>query len=443
MIIKKSTSLTGLLALAVILVIFGLYNHIFLFAGIILASVYIFISGTEAIYGLFFILPFSPILKISPDGNTFFNVLIAVYILRMIFLNKKFKVSIYQLLSLLVFIIYCLINSGDPNLNIIKILTQLVIYFVLAILVMNDEKEINIRKVIMFFVLGIIFASLLGYFNNYIPGLSQYLNESSIKLDNNQVISRFSGIQNNPNFYTMDLTIAISALLYMLSVKQSKWYDYILIMILLGFGILSLSLSFVITMLIIFSLYLIYKLTKTTWNINAIIKGIIGVSLVIFLVIQISNIPYLDIIMQRLGIDSATGKNLSQITTGRSDIWAQYLSFYFSDLRRIFFGVGLSIEQYNLEQSHNYYLELFVYLGIIGSIIYLNLLNSVFRPFKKTVKGNLICLLPLVAFVVRGFGINLMFRESFVFYLIICMIIIGNSAKANKIENKITETDIY
>ncbi|MBC3888872.1 hypothetical protein GH810_11160 [Acetobacterium paludosum] len=443
MIIKKSTSLTGLLVLAVILVIFGLYNHIFLLTGIILASVYIFISGTEAIYGLFFILPFSPILKISPDGNTFFNVLIAVYILRMIFLNKKFKVSIYQLLSLLVFSIFCLVNGGDPNLNSIKILMELVIYFVLAILVMNDEKEINIRKVIMFFVMGIIFASLLGYFNNYIPGLSQYLNESSIKLDNNQVISRFSGIQNNPNFYTMDLTIAISSLLYMLSVKQSKWYDYILIMILLGFGILSLSLSFVITMLIIFSLYLIYKLTKTTWNINAIIKGIIGVSLVIFLVIQISNIPYLDIIMQRLGIDSATGKNLSQITTGRSDIWAQYLSFYFSDLRRIFFGVGLSIEQYNLEQSHNYYLELFVYLGIIGSIIYLNLLNSVFRPFKKTVKGNLICLLPLVAFVVRGFGINLMFRESFVFYLIICMIIIGNSAKANKIENKITETDIY
>lgn len=441
MILKKSTSLTGLLVLAVFFVIIGLYSHIFLFTGIILACVYIFISGTDAIYGLFFMLPLSPILKTTPGGNTFFNVLIAVYILRMIFLNKKFKVSVYQLLSILVFIIFCLINDSDPDRNNITILAELVIYFVLAILVMNDIREIKIRRIIMFLAIGIIVASFLGYLNSYIPGLSQFLNESTIKLDNNEVINRFSGIQNNPNFYTMDITIAISSLLYLIAVKQSKWYDYVLIFILFGFGILSLSLSFIITMVIVFGLYFIYKLTTIVWNIEAAIKGIIVIFCTILIITQISSIPYMDIYMQRLGIASATEKNLSQITTGRSDIWAQYLNFYLSDLRRIFFGVGLSIEKYNLAQSHNYFLELFVYLGVVGSIIYFNLLNSIFRPFENKVKRNLICLLPLIALVVRGFGINLIFRESFVFYLIICMLIIKNPI--NKTENTIVQNQIY
>jgi hypothetical protein len=48
------------------------------------------------------------------------------------------------------------------------------------------------------------------------------------------------------------------------------------------------------------------------------------------------------------------------------------------------------------------------------------------------VKGRMLCLLPLAALIFRGFGINLFFRENFIFYLIICALIM---ADYNNVDN--------
>lgn len=78
MITRKSTNSIVILGLALIFIILGLSNVLFLILGIIIAGSFIFISGAEGIYGLFFMLPFSPIMKLAQGGNTFFNILIAI-----------------------------------------------------------------------------------------------------------------------------------------------------------------------------------------------------------------------------------------------------------------------------------------------------------------------------------------------------------------------------
>lgn len=427
MITRKSTNSIVILGLALIFIILGLSNVLFLIMGIIIAGSFIFISGAEGIYGLFFMLPFSPIMKLAPGGNTFFNILIAVYILRMIFLNQKTKMTLYQILSILALIIFSLLNTGDSSL--IK-LVELVIYFVLAFLVMNTRENIDVRKLLMYFVAGIIIASILGSFSELIPGLSGFMRETRIKLEDGDVIGRFSGIQTNPNFYTMDITIAIAALLYMIGMKKNRWYDYVLVIILLGFGILSLSLSFMLAMGVVFILYLIFKivqLTKLSFDVNVVLRGIIFIALTLFIISEISNLPYMNIYFQRLGIGNFVDQSLSDLTTGRSDIWSDYLSLYLSDWRIFLVGVGYSVEDYNLRQAHNYFLELLVHLGVIGTILYFNVLNSIFKPFSMKIKGRMLCLLPLAALIFRGFGINLFFRENFIFYLIICALIMADN----------------
>ncbi|OFV72445.1 hypothetical protein [Acetobacterium wieringae] len=430
MMIRKSVDPFWVLALALILIIIGLSYKPFLIIGIIIASCYVFFRGAEGIYGLFLMLPFSPILKLSPGGMTFFNLLIAVYILRMIFFNEKSKVSIYQVLSVLALIIFSLFKIDNSSL--IK-LVDLLIYFVLAILVMNSKETIDIRKLLLFFIVGIITASVLGLFSDYVPGLDGFIRETQIELDDGDIFGRFSGIQTNPNFYTMDITIAIATLLYMIGMKKHHWYDYLMVAVLLGFGILSLSISFFLTIGGIFLLYFIYKLfqlSRISFDIKVFIRGMVVILFVLIIVSQLANIPYFDIYLRRIGVGSFVDQSLSDLTTGRSDIWSEYLNLYLSDWKIFLFGLGYSLEKYNLRQSHSYYLELLLHLGIIGSVVYFNVLIAVFKPFSIKIRGRLLCLLPLAALVMRGFAINLLFRENFIFYLIICALVMADDKDA-------------
>lgn len=430
--IERSGGYFWVLALALVLIVVGLSYKLFLIIGVIIASGYIFLRGPEGIYGLFFMLPFSPILKFSPGGMTFFNLLIAVYIFRMVFLYEKSKVSIYQVLSVLALIILSLFNID--NAGLIKLL-DLLIYFALAILVMNAQASLDVRKLLLFFVAGILIASVLGYFSDFVPGLSMFIRETRIKFDDGDIFGRFSGIQTNPNFYTMDVTMAIAALLYMIGMKKHHWYDYLLVAVLLGFGVLSLSLSFFLTIGVVFIFYFIYKLfllSRISFDLKVFIRGMVVILLVLIMISQITNIPYLDIYLKRLGVGSLVDQSLSDLTTGRSDIWSDYLNLYLSDWRIFLFGVGYSLEKYSLRQSHSYFLELLIHFGIVGSIIYLNALNAVFKPFITNIRGRVLCLLPLVALIMRGFGINLLFRENFIFYLIICALIMADDNEVNQ-----------
>lgn len=383
---------------------------------------YIFLKGPEGIYGLFFMLSFSPILKTSFNSMTLFNGLIFVYIFKMMLFNKQFRIELYQILALSLFIFYCLVYAPEPEL---VELINLVSYFLIALLMMNEIKAIELRKLLMFFISGVLIASTLGLFSETIPGLNMFLRGAQLKIEG-EVLNRFSGIQYNPNFYTMDLTIAIASLLYLIRVKKNAWFDWILITVLLTFGIMSLSQSFLLTIVFAFAIFII---SGFALNYAAILKSVIVILTIIVISAEAYRIPYLNIYITRLDIGS--GADLSQITTGRSAIWIEYFNLFLSHWRIFFFGVGLSVEAYQLKQSHNYYLELLVHLGIVGSLIYMNVMGSIFKPFHKIIKSNWICILPLITLAIRGVAINLFFRESFMFYVIICLLCIKNETQIN------------
>jgi len=290
----------------------------------------------------------------------------------------------------------------------------------------------------MFFIAGVLIASTMGALSDMVPGLSAFLRASQLKLEG-EFINRFSGIQNNPNFYTMDLTIAMASLLYMIRVKKNAWFDWLLVIALFVFGISSLSQSFLLTILCTFAIFLF---SGFSLNYRAMFRSVFAILAVILIGSQLYRFPYWNIYMARIDIGSGVDINLSDITTGRSSIWMQYLTLFLSNWRVFFFGVGLSVDAYHLKQAHNYFLELLVHLGILGSIFYLNVMGSIFKPFHKIVKGRWICLLPLFALAMRAFAINLIFRESFMFYVIICVFIIKNETQIDDLNEKINRREI-
>lgn len=418
-----------ILPLTLILVILGLNNALFLFAGVFLMCGHIFLKGPEGIYGLFFMLSFSPILKTSFDGFTLFNLLIFVYIARMILFNHDFRINMVQLITLVLFIAYCLLNAAEPEL---VELINLISYFLIALLMMNEIEAIELRKLLMYFIAGVIIASTMGSQSELIPGLSAFLRESQLKLEG-EFIDRFSGIQYNPNFYTMDLTVAIASLLYMIRMNKNAWFDWILVVILFVFGVTSLSQSFLLTIVCTFAIFLLSGLSL---NYAAMLKSVFVILVFVLIGSQLYRFPYWSIYMARLDIGTGVDVNLSDITTGRSSIWMQYWTLFLSNLRIFFFGVGLSVEAYHLKQAHNYFLELLVHLGIVGTMIYMSVMAAIFKPFQSIKRGAWICLLPLFALAMRAFAINLIFRESFMFYVILCIFIIKNEAQNDESDTR-------
>ena len=59
--------------------------------------------------------------------------------------------------------------------------------------------------------------------------------------------------------------------------------------------------------------------------------------------------------------------NLAELTTGRSKIWQDYLENFFEEPIYVLIGRGVNARLIKGKGSHNTYIELIYYLGIIGT----------------------------------------------------------------------------
>ena len=113
---------------------------------------------------------------------------------------------------------------------------------------------------------------------------------------------------------------------------------------------------------------LIFILIKYAFNRK--IFTIIAIILLLFIVLHFTQnilINNLDYVLTR-----SNTSNISELTNGRSDLIQDYLKYKNNNLFRICFGIGIA--QYNVRSgisayAHTMYLELYVTMGIIGTLI--------------------------------------------------------------------------
>ncbi|WP_411738685.1 hypothetical protein [Peribacillus sp. S4] len=405
-----------------VLILLGINIPYLNVVALLLACLFIFFGSVTEILGiLLFTLSFSPIFKLQPGGITFFNFLILAAILKLLFNNRSLKFSYKELIIIIVFTCYALTFGGmDAMVRAIN----LVMYFVLMLLVFKQNKIIELRSILLFFSVGIILASVTGLFSDYIPGLSSFMNQTKLKLEPGEYVIRFSGIQSNPNFFTMDISIALAGWFGLVVSGRAKPFDYILIIMLSVFGIMSLSKSFLVIYLVLLLLVLIIFAKQ---SIRGLIKGVFIVAIVIVGIYIFVDKEYINAFLSRLLEDNSSNASLSSVTTGRYDIWMSYIGYIFSDIKVLLFGEGIGAEYYASKASHNYFIETIYYLGAIGSIIYLICIINVFPKRNLSVKRSLVNYLPVIMLMVRGTAINLIFRENLFFYFIIIAVILNTN----------------
>ncbi len=366
---------------------------------------------------LCFLLPFANIIKISPGQISLFTVLFAIYVLRIIF--KTGRLNRMFLFTAFIFAGYCLAFSGPEK--IIVIITMVCGFTMLREVTESDEYDY--QHVLYAFCFGIIISSCIGLMRDQLPIIQSFSKDALHKIGYEEYSERFVGLGANPNYYTMDITVAMSCLVTTICTKKMRPIYMILFAILAVFGLMSVSKSFLLVLAVMVALLLLDSMRKGGTNFFKLSFVLIVAGALVLTFAEEAVETYIF----RLTKDSSG--DLSSVTTGRSDIWIMYIKAMLKDFKVLFFGAGL--EKILEHGTHNTYIEIVYAIGIIGLILYGFVLKSsiAIKKFPK----NLLYYIPILIISIRFMGIGMFTQDTLWYYMaIICLLLKEGNSLTNQ-----------
>jgi len=407
-----------------------LLSPIFAILAFIIATIgIIFEFDTKGLCYIGFIYSFRFIFRYKSDEIYLFVFIICVWILVMLinffrdkkYLNKKFLTLGFLIIG---FLIYSLIPRGsDYNIvNYMKTsLIILTVYFVLCY-----REQINLKKFTLIFVVSVLLSSILSLFTDKIETLHDLVG----KFSSYDSVRRYTGLDRDPNFYSVSLLVPLATLMNFYLNNNLKWYIFFpLAVSLIVFGLLTLSKSFLLGFVIILILFMILVLKRNVKK-GLIFDGCILVSLILLCIIFYDKII---LIFNRFNIDSDDTTTINDITTGRLNIWKDYFNYFINNPIDFLFGNGFG-ERILEKSSHNTIIQGICSVGLIG-IIYLTVLFVLFIIREIKENFNFSNYLPLIIFFILSMALDYFTSTSAICYLIMGLISI-NYKNENKDQNK-------
>ena len=388
-------------------------NDLFLYPSIVLGvSVILFADQSIGLPFLFFILPLANIFKFSPEQFSFFTVLFFLFVARQ-FLKRGIRLS--ALLSCMILGAYLILLSGVRQ--SVTIITMLVgILFVSY----SISGKNNLKEILLAYSIGLILASALGLLQNFFPIVKNFVTDVVLRLGESERVNRFSGLQGNPNYFTVDIIMALSGIAILLFRENNRLPYIILFIVLTVIGFLSLSKSFLISwiaLIFFMALHIIKSHKRRVRRLIFIMLATIG--LIYFVAAEQIN-EYIIRFTETIG-------DMSDFTTGRTDIWIECITTIWNNLKILFVGNGINGSLVNDRGVHNTYLEAIYSLGILGTSIFLLVLCVCFKFNTKI--SEKVQFLPLIILLIRFLAIGLLTFDNLWFYLVIAV-----SAIAGKVQ---------
>ena len=416
--ISERHMLMGLVIVFSVLLVLRSVSNVFLYPLILVgAATTALIPLNTCLPFLCFLLPFGNIIKTDPEQFSFFTVFFAIYVVRIIF--KTGRLNRMFLLTAFIFAGYCLAFSGPGQ--IITIVTMVCGFAMLREVTESDEYDY--RYVLYAFCFGIITSSALGAFRDYLPIIRTFSMDTTYKVASDEYAARFVGLNVNPNYYTMDVSIAMGCLVTTICTQKTRPIYMILFGVLAVFGLMSVSKSFLLVLAVMVVILLLNSLRRggTAFFKLSFVLILAGILILVFAKESVETY------ILRLNEDS--GSDISSVTTGRADIWLEYIKTMLKDFKILFFGAGLG--QMLEKGSHNTYIEMIYYIGLIGSALYLFVLKSSIAI--KKIPGNILYYIPLLVLLIRFVGISMFMQDSLWYYIaIICLLLTDDDKRKNQ-----------
>ncbi|MDD4715667.1 MAG: hypothetical protein PHT34_03835 [Oscillospiraceae bacterium] len=406
------------------LIILGLYARFIMIAAAAIIVLYIFAASVQGAFEItLFLVPFINIFKISPSSMSLFTFICLSLILKLLW-NGKAKclrgMTLLPFLILLIYAVFSIFSSFNSTLNFIFGIT-----FLLLVFGTSCGSELDARKIVIYFAYGILVASVWGLLKTYIAPINEFLRVYYYRLSSQEVAYRFSGLCENSNYYTIDVSIALAALLTLFMRKRIEKSLFFFGVPLIAFGLMSQSKSFflvAVLLLVSFGTYLVRQrggsLTKFL-----LIAAVLAAA-------AYRPITYFtDTYLARIFNAAHTSSSMGDLTTGRWEIWSVYMSHIFSNAKTLFVGTGLG-KQLHLGPSHNLFVQLLYNFGLLGSAVYFWYVRSLIGR-KQEWKT---CIPLILVFILRAFTANILFYDNLYFYLFLILLLINNPKRVQDCE---------
>lgn len=210
------------------------------------------------------------------------------------------------------------------------------------------------------------------------------------------VLNRFYGIFKDPNYYMTLLIIGLAMLVKLRDCERINRLPFWTMTVgMIVFGILTYSKTFFVVLVVLVAIYIVWQFRNRRYLYGSII---------IFLILALGSTllfakdsPFA-VVMTRL----TSANNISDLTTGRTDLFAMYLEAITDDIWSFLFGAGMASKNLGRD-PHNIYLEITYYTGAVGLILFMCYYWGMVRVMKKRTaqmrKQNLIARYVVVVMV--------------------------------------------
>ncbi len=173
--------------------------------------------------------------------------------------------------------------------------------------------------------------------------------------------NRFQGLFADPNYYMALLITAMTLLLRMRDCGKIQTIPFLLLeMCFIFFGALTYSKTFFLLLIMLVLMGIISLFQNKKYLLGSVCVVIAGlVTWFLF-----SGTTIFSVVLFRFR--SAT--NLDDLTTGRSEVYVNYMNAITSSISSFLFGAGLAAENLG-KDPHNLFLEILYYLGAVGLLL--------------------------------------------------------------------------
>lgn len=392
----------------------GTFQGLFSLMGFaIFVYVVAFCSSADTLFLMVFTVSFANIFKTSPSAQSLFTYVMLGYVAYKIVMGQGASNEFWVTFVLLILFSGAQSLMSVNTLRMIKFLANfLFVYFALG------DARGHEKDVFLGYTAGVITGSATAWLG-VLPNLYKYIKNKSIGVSS-EYLDRFAGMYDDPNYYTVNVIISLCLLVILYHRKELKTVPFaILSLVLLFFSVMTYSKS-AFLMLAIPVLFFLYSNSK---NGRYFLQMTCIVGLFVFaLYLVAGKIDFLSAVLTRL----TSAEDLSQLTTGRSKIWKNYIESFFSSVLHLLVGNGYGAKLVKGRAAHNTYIDMIHYLGLVGIFLMLRLIYVTVKDYQfGIIRRSFLNYSIIIVILIMYFFLSELFYFDLPFHILLAIMVLN------------------
>ncbi|MFJ5791244.1 hypothetical protein ACIQXW_01310 [Lysinibacillus sp. NPDC097162] len=401
---------------------------LFIFISLVITAMLLDKQQHRIDYLLFFI-SWVYVIKFDLTSYSLFVVLSFVYIVLSVmtlFMQNK-GISTQLVITYVLFVCFAVLATVFNSGNVIEVLGFVLNYSVIFFAVLFIDSNTYFRRYTYVYAIGLLIAAIVRWISFSVQSIDSFIESMTIVntvKTTSAINTRFTGLDLDPNYFSLQILIAIACLLVLFYYDRKMEIKPIVFIIVLAiFGIFTYSKMFIITFIAFILLTFIMFVknnVKTAFQFASFMLAICGV-LLFFFYEKLFEIYWIRFF--------GAGTSTDAITTGRLSSWNMFAAEILQSTKIFVIGAGFGTSFSNAKMAHTMYLSTPYYLGLVGivlALLYIVSLNKVLRQnIGNSGKTNFQILavnaIPLYIMLIANAVLDSFVMDYFPFHIMLIM----------------------